>query len=238
MKIALCQERQFTGDLYCMIQYDNGYWMRVSNSSVWESDNKKYVEQYFPEYKDNGILGDRVNSSDSQIQGKDIIKIKEIEGETPIFKLKNFYIDNGGYRWLLCHYIDNLCRMEQIKMKLFPEIVEEMKSLFFTKLEAAKIAGGELIHISNKGMGKVKLPGGSLVRRDGYGGKVLLPDGIIAESESYGSGRNFGYSWNTTNQKMDSNSPDFDWWNWIVLTGKKTFETAVFGCRNGQADEL
>lgn len=88
-------------------------------------------------------------------------------------------------------------------------------------------------------MGKVKLPGGSLLRRDGYGDVVLLPDGTIARSKSHGSGNNYGYIWGKTEEKVDLNSPDFDWWNWMVLTGTKlTVETAIFGCRNGKADEL
>lgn len=140
MRIALCKEQE--GGLYCMIQYNNGYWMRVSNSSAWDSANKKYITHNFPEYKANRILGDRSNSYDTQITGKDIIKTKEIEGETPVFKLENFIIDSGGYRWLLCHYIDNLCRMRQIDMQLFPLIMEEMKSLFASKLEAARSKGG------------------------------------------------------------------------------------------------
>lgn len=220
-----------------MIQYTNGSWLRVSNSSVWKSDNEKYIKEVFPEYSGNRVLGDRTNSFDSQISGKDILETKEISGEVPEMKLKNFYIDKGGYKWLLCHYIDEFCRMEQINMDPFPEISKEMKEKFYVDLNAAIAAGGELIHISNKGMGKVLLPGGSLVRRDSDS-KALLPDGRVAESTSFGSGRNFGYSWNTTESKLDAFASSFDWWNWVVCKGQIKMTTAVFGCRHGEPDTL
>jgi len=228
MKVSLCKDNKFSeGGLYCMIQYAEKKWMRVSNKSDFESDNLKYIKKYFENYLNHEILGDKANVSDSQMTGCDIIKIIEVEGEIPTFKVENFHHRNGDF-----YYEDENCNT-QINMSNFPEIYSHIKQEFYAKLKSAKKAGGELTHISNKGMGKVKVPRGTIVN----GSKAILPDGRYAESKSQGSGVEFGYSWYLTTQKIPVDSPDFDWWNWTVLNNP-SISTTIFGCRNGEADIL
>lgn len=232
MRLALCKSED--DGLYCMIQYSNGLWMRVANYSYFKCDNTRYILEHFPDFALSPISGDRENAYPSQISGKYIIKIKEITGEVPVMKKENFIIDHRGS----FHYIDDLCRMEFLDMELFPEIFQEMKEEFYRLLQKEIKRGVTVSHISNKGMGRVSLPSGTLISRSNDG-VAILPCGTVAKSFSHGSGRDFGYTWEKTDDKLDNPfSSAFCWWNWVVATGKVTTTTALFGARHGQDDTL
>ncbi len=94
--------------------------------------------------------------------------------------------------------------------------------------------GGTVTVISRKGMAVVKVANGSLKSYDSS--EIITPKGTVLQASSYGSGRNFGYSYGKTGELELSK---INWENYYVA-GNDTPDlvTQVFGCRNGAPDNF
>jgi hypothetical protein len=102
--------------------------------------------------------------------------------------------------------------------------------------EFAKKHGGTCVVISCKGMAKTEVPNGTLV---GYGThpNMILPDGTMLFKESYGSGRNFGYSYQKGKDKVDLNTVDLSKY-YVAFNEKVGIVDQIFGARHGSAQVI
>ena len=125
-----------------------------------------------------------------------------------------------------------------------PEVVKILKAEYNTHQRKIQkeviIHGGTATVVSCKGMGIVKVPGGSLKERYSRHSSVILPDGIILKPYSHGQGRGFGYSYNKSGEVVDLEKIDFS--QWEIIEGnsneKGTAINVLFGCRGGSADNF
>lgn len=92
--------------------------------------------------------------------------------------------------------------------------------------------GGTVVTTTNKGMGKIEVPNGSL-QHFKYA-EIITPSGSVIKSESYGSGRNFGYSYKKVGEVSleEINMEDY----YVLKSENKDSITEIFGCRNGSPD--
>ncbi len=100
--------------------------------------------------------------------------------------------------------------------------------------------GGNAVIVSCKGMGVVRVPGGSLKELRTRFSKIILPCGTVLKPMSYGFGKNFGYSYIDSGEKI--NFQTFNYGDYEIVEGKvnekNSTMTVLFGCRNGSADDF
>jgi hypothetical protein len=94
--------------------------------------------------------------------------------------------------------------------------------------------GGTVKVVSCKGMGIVEVPNGSL--KNYKSSEIITPTGNSLKAESYGSGRDFGYSYSCERQ-VDLSSINWEDY-YVVYNDKPDMLTSVFGCRHGAADDF